>query len=686
MVLQFGCPFTRPLRILAQLGLLVATSMAEAQAPPSEAGESEKTVLPPVVVTAPPPVAASSELLVPGRDFELRPQGRPADVLRLAPGLVISQHAGGGKAEQYFLRGFDADHGTDLAIFVDGVPVNLRSHAHGQGYADLHFLIPETVKQLEVLKGPYHVEFGDFATAGAFTFVTRDVVDENTVEASGGMFGTQRYLTLLSPTRDALKTLVAVEGFVTDGPFERGQNFQRFNGFAKASATLAEGTDLSFSASHYRSAWHASGQIPERGVRAGLIDRFGAIDNSEGGQTQRTNVQAELRWRPSEGELVTVRPYLTYYALDLFSDFTFFLNDPVNGDGIEQVDRRVLAGLDAQYQHRAAPLGLPLTSTTGFQYRIDAVHVVLLSQTDRHRLGRRQDVDVREQSYSPFVKLDLIPFPWLRVITGARGDIFHYDVADNLHGEGGRLTGNATRAVPSVKANVVLGPWYRTEFFANFGTGFHSNDARAVILDPRLPALPTARGYEFGVKTQVIPRVEVSATYWVLDLQSELVFNGDDGTTEPRGPSHRVGGELATRVKLLDWLTFSGDVTVSRAQFDTGKAVPLAPRLTARADLTARLPGGLATSLGVRYLGDRFADEDRQRTAHGYTLVDFTARYRYKAVEAFLSVENVLDAAYREAQFFFTSRLRGEPAEGVADIHFTPGNPRTILGGLAVHF
>src|SRR2546426_74081 len=296
MVLQFGCPFTRPLRILAQLGLLVATSMAEAQAPPSEAGESEKTVLPPVVVTAPPPVAASSELLLPGRDFELRPQGRPADVLRLAPGLVISQHAG------------------------------------------------------------------------------------------GGMFGTQRYLTLLSPTRDALKTLVAVEGFVTDGPFERGQNFQRFNGFAKASATLAEGTDLSFSASHYRSAWHASGQIPERGVRAGLIDRFGAIDNSEGGQTQRTNVQAELRWRPSEGELVTVRPYLTYYALDLFSDFTFFLNDPVNGDGIEQVDRRVLAGLDAQYQHRAAPLGLPLTSTTGFQYRIDAVHVVLLSQTDVDRV------------------------------------------------------------------------------------------------------------------------------------------------------------------------------------------------------------------------------------------------------------------------------------------------------------
>src|SRR3989442_1302879 len=227
-----------------------------------------------ITVSAPPPAAASSELLIPGRDFELRPQGRPADILRLVPGLIIGQHQGGGKAEQYFLRGFDADHGTDIALFVDGLPVNLRSHAHGQGYADLHFLIPETVKQVDVFKGPYFVEYGDFATAGIVNFVTLDTVPENIVQAAGGSFGTQRYLTLLSPTREQLKTLIAVEAYATNGPFDRAQDYVRFNAFGKASAALSESVDASVWASYLKSNWFGSGQIPERAVRSGLIGRF----------------------------------------------------------------------------------------------------------------------------------------------------------------------------------------------------------------------------------------------------------------------------------------------------------------------------------------------------------------------------------------------------------------------------
>ena len=236
--------------------------------------------MPPIRVTAPPPVASSSEQIIPGRDFELRPQGRPADILRLVPGLIINQHQGGGKAEQYLIRGFDADHGTDLAIFVDGLPVNLRSHAHGQGYADLHFLIPETVKAVDVLKGPYFPEYGDFDTAGAVVFLTRDYVEENTLEVAGGSFNTQRYLALLSPTRDALKTFIAVEGYRSDGPFEHPNGYVRFNIFAKATASLAQDMTLSVWASHYRAEWHGSGQLPSRAIRAGLIDRFGAIDPS----------------------------------------------------------------------------------------------------------------------------------------------------------------------------------------------------------------------------------------------------------------------------------------------------------------------------------------------------------------------------------------------------------------------
>ena len=675
-------------RLGASAAAAALLSMAVAGVAAQEPSRSvSDAILAPVIVTAPPPMAASSELLIPGQDFELLPHGRPADVLRLVPGLIMSQHQGGGKAEQYMLRGFDADHGTDVALFVDGMPVNLRSHAHGQGYADLHFLIPETIKQVDAFKSPYYVEYGDFATAGAIDFVTLDTVPENLVEAAGGSFGTQRYLTLLSPTRDRVKTLFALEAYTSDGPFDRPQDYKRLNAFAKASATLGDGVDGSIWASYLRSSWFGSGQIPARAVRAGLIDRFGSIDNSEGGRTERASVNGQLRFKPSEADLLTVRAWGQYYSLDLFSNFTFFLDDPANGDGIKQTDRdRLVGGLDTRYEHRGTVLGVPVQSMAGVQYRVDRSRVILGTQADRHLLARTQDVSFVEQSVSPMVKLDLAPLPWLRVVTGARGDIFHYDVRNNLTDSAERLDGNQTRAVPSVKANLVLGPWHQTEFFANFGTGFHSNDARAVILDPRLPALPQARGYELGVRSKILPRVEVSATYWALDLKSELVFAGDDGTTEARGPSHRQGWEVTTRIRLLDWLTWSGNVTLTDSAFDNGQAIPLAPRMTARADLTARLPWGLSASAAMRYVSNRYADESRQQIARGYTLLDLSARYRYKNLEAFLSVENLANAEWREAQFFFESRLPGEPAGGVPDIHYTPGNPRTFLGGLALRF
>jgi outer membrane cobalamin receptor len=672
----------------ASLGLLaallwVASAAAQPTAPPAP-----EATLAPVLVTAPPPVTSSSEQLIPGKDFELRPHGRPADVLRLIPGLIIDQHQGGGKAEQYLLRGFDADHGTDLALFVDGVPVNLRSHAHGQGYADLHFLIPETIRAVDALKGPYFAEHGDFDTAGAVRFLTRDSVEENTLEISGGSFDTQRYLALLSPTRDRVKTLVAAEGYRSDGPFDHPNGYVRFNLFAKATTDLTEDMRASLSASHYRAEWHGSGELPARTVRSGLVDRFGAIDPNEGGVTERTNVNLDYVWKVGESQKLSVNAYASYYRLTLFNDFTLFLNDPDRGDMINQRDRRWLGGLDAQYEVKQRPLGMPLTTTAGVQYRIDTPRVVLASAVQRHQVGRVQDVDIVEQSVSPFVKLDLVPIEKVRLVSGARGDVFTFDVKERVNTTDGRASGAATKARPNVKANLILGPWLATELFANFGTGFHSNDARAVIANPKLDALPTATGYEAGFKSRILPRTELSATYWFLDLSSELVFVGDDGTTEARGKSHREGLEVATTISLLDWLTFKGDFTwTRRAEFvDTGFPIPLAPRWTARAELTARLPWGLSTSAEMRYLGDRVADDFGFHTARGYTLFNWNARYRYKALEAFLSIENLADTKWREAQFFFTSRLPGEPAGGVPDVHFTPGNPRTFLGGIGLHF
>jgi outer membrane receptor protein involved in Fe transport len=660
--------------------------------PPSTTGE--EAVLAPVVVTAPPPVSASSELLIPGQDFELRPQGRPADVLRYVPGLIMSQHQGGGKAEQYLLRGFDADHGTDVALFMDGMPINLRSHAHGQGYADQHFVIPEMLKQVDVYKGPYFVEFGDFATAGAFNFVTLDTVPENLVSAAGGSWGTQRYLTLLSPTRDRIKTLFATEVYTSNGPFDRPQDYIRLNLFAKATTSLSETVDASAWVSYLDSNWFGSGQIPARAVREGLIGRFGSIDNSEGGNTQRLSANADVRWLVSDNETVRVHAYGQYYQLDLFSNFTFFLNDPVNGDEIEQSDRnRIVAGLDTSYERRDSVLGVPVKTSAGFQFRLDRPRVVLANVADRHLLETTQDVNIFETSYSPFLKFDIAPVPWARIVTGARGDIFNFNVTNNLAGVPNQPEGSATKTLPSAKVNVILGPWADTEFFGNFGTGFHSNDARAVVRDRTLPALAQATGWEVGVRTKILPRVEASFTYWWLNLSSELIFNGDEGTTEPAGASKRQGLEFVLRAKPLDWLTFIGNVTYTPVAkfFSGGGAIPLAPRVTAFWDATVRLPWGLSASATFRYVGNRWADEERQQTARGYTLLDLGLRYRYHmtdtvALDAFVTIENVASTNWREAQFSNTSRLRGEPAEGVPDIVYTPGNPRTVLGGIALRF
>jgi len=675
-------------RALGGLLAAVVVFWCGAGALAQEPAPAAPTVLPPVLVTAPPLVSSSSEQLIPGKDFEIRPQGRPADVLRLVPGLIIGQHQGGGKAEQYLIRGFNADHGTDIALFVDALPVNLRSHAHGQGYADLHFLIPETVRAVDVRKGPYFPEYGDFATAAAVNFMTKDYVPDNIFEIAGGSFNTQRYLALISPTQDALKTLIAIEGYHSDGPSQHPNQYSRFNFFAKASANVAEDMKLSVWASHYRADWRGSGQIPERAVREGLIDRFGSIDPTEGGVTQRTNLNADFSWQLTENQRLTAHAYGTYSALDLFNDFTLFLNDPVRGDEINQRDRRFLAGFDTQYEIRTRPFGLDVTTTGGFQYRIDTPHVVLANATQRHQTSVVQEVQIVEQSYSPFVKVDVVPVDKVRLIAGLRGDIFSYHVTQHVNTTEGDLTGRVTRGRPNVKASVILGPWAETELFANFGTGFHSNDARAVIADRKLDALPTATGYEFGARSGLLPRTELFATYWFMNLGSELVFVGDEGTTQAQGPTHREGIEFGAKVRLLDWLTFTGNFTyTTRAEFvQTRQAIPLAPIWTARSDLTARLPWGLSSGLEMRYLGDRPADPDRTATATGYTLFNWTTRYRYKNLEAFLSVENLANTQWRESQFFFTSRLPGEPTAGVNDIHFTPGHPRSFLGGIAVRY
>lgn len=643
------------------------------------------------------PVASKS---VRDRDFELRPHPRPADILRAVPGMVVNQHAGGGKANQYFLRGFDADHGTDVALSVDGVPANMVSHGHGQGYADLNWVIPEVVRSVDVFKGTYSPRLGDFATAGAVDLRVHDALDHSSLSIGQGMFGTYRILGVGAGEALGARSLAAAELYRSDGPFDSGENYRRYSVYGNARADVGDLTTLSLAATSYMGAWHGSGQIPAREVEAGRLDRFGSIDPSDGGDSERHSVYARLESYPSSETELRALAYLVRSRLDLFSNFTFFSSDPQNGDQIEQLDDRWYAGFSGSLRVKSRVGGTPWVTTVGLQGRGDLIDTGLFGAVERRRTDARVDAGVRQASAGAFAQEDIAWTPWLRSVAGLRVDTFGFDVDDRLGDSSGKKT--ATRLSP--KGSLVLSPDRTTDVYLNAGLGFHSNDARALVqrMDPGTP-LTRAIGYEVGARGRVADRFDLAGSLWLLDLDHETVWVGDDGVTEARGPTRRMGVELEARAELFDWLIADGDVTLSRARFrqlaDGENRVPLAPRLTLTAGLTARHRAGGFGRLGVRSLSDRPLTEDSFLTAEGFTLLDATVGYRTGRYEVALAVDNLLDTRWREAQFATTSRLPGEPDTmspapagacpsgtragaddagdfaGCEDVHFTPGSP-----------
>ena len=649
--------------------------------------------LPEVSVTGERPVAASSQQFIPDKEILLQPQGRPAQVLRLIPGFLAVEHSGGaGKADQYFLRGFDADHGTDVAFFTDGMPINLRSHAHGQGYADLNFIIPETIEGLDVSKGAYLSEHGDFATAGAVNFKTRQVVQEGVVQAAGGQFDTQRYLLMFSPTKDKVRTLFAAEGYYTNGPFENGNRYLRTNLFGKVTTNLTGRDELSLTGTFLKSQWNGSGEIPFRAVTDGRIDRFGAIDPSEGGNTLRSTARLNYHYDTVSGGQFFANAYGQYYRLDLYTNFTFFLNDPVNGDGIQQSDRRVMYGGDLGYKQQGDVLGVPSTGTIGFQTRVDNIHARLGTQTTRTPTGATTDSDILEASYAPFVKAEVQPTSWMRLAGGLRAETFTFDVRNRCAACAEQPAGRTSSGIVLPKLNLILGPWVGTEFFANYGEGYHSNDARSAVAPGSSP-LARAKSYEVGVRSKPWgpEGAELIATLWRLDLKSELVFVGDEGTTEIRGPSRREGVEVAARGQVWGPLYFNGSVTYTKAEFRNGDAIPLAPEVTGYGALLVRWPEGLTSQLQATYLGVRPLIEDRSVKSPSWIDFDLSERYQlpikpsHGRLEAFLFIQNLLNTKWEQAIFAFDSQLRNE-ATSVNGIHFVPGSPRTFMGGVAWYF
>ncbi len=682
------------IRWLWSLGLVLMMWSADVTVPVyAHDPDAVDLEVPEVEVSADRPVAASSQQFIPDKEYLMQPQGRPAQVLRLIPGFIAVEHSGGaGKADQYFLRGFDADHGTDVAFFTDGMPINLRSHAHGQGYTDLNFIIPETIEGVEVHKGAYLPEYGDFATAGAVNFRTRELVKEGVVQSAGGQFNTQRHLLMFSPTKDTVRTLFAAEGYYTDGPFQNDNRYVRGNLLGKATMNPLGRDELVITGTFQKSQWNGSGEIPLRAVHDGSLDRFGSIDPSEGGKTLRSTGRLNYHYDTPSGGRFFANAYAQYYRFDLFTNFTFFLNDPVNGDGFQQSDRRVVYGGDVGYKQLVRFFDMDGAATVGFQTRVDDIHARLGPQVKRAPLGTTVDSTISEASYAPFLKLELQPTPWLRLSGGVRTEVFTFDVRNRCAGCAEQPAGNTSSGLVLPKMNVILGPWFGTEFFANYGEGYHSNDARSAVAQVASP-LAKARNYEVGVRSKPWgpEGVELVATLWALDLKQELVFVGDEGTTEIRGASRRRGMEVAARGQVWGPLYFNGSVTWTKAEFTNGNAIPLAPEVTAYGALLLRWPEGLISQLQATYLGVRPLVEDRSAKAPSWTTFDLSERYQlpvklpHGRLEAFLFVQNLLNTKWEQATFYFDSRLRNEAA-AVADTHFVPGNPRFVMAGLAWYF
>ena len=686
-------------------------SPADAPAAPSLTPPAARPSGLETTVTARRPFTAASSSTVRDQDFLLRPHPRPADILQAVPGFYVVQHAGGGKANQYFLRGFDADHGTDVSLMVDGIPVNMVSHAHGQGYADLNWVIPELIERVEVRKGPYFAQDGDFATAGAVNLVTRRHFEANQVSLGGGSFNTWRGLFIASPDIEGWEPVVAAQVYGTNGPFLNPERLQRYSLFTQVTRELSPGSTLSVALTSYASGWTASGQVPLREVLAGRLDRFGTIDPNEGGNSQRHSAYATWRARTQDDGEVTVLAYALQYRLNLYSNFTFYSRDPVNGDMIEQDDRRTVLGFNAGYRFRRRAAGITFDTQFGTQLRSDSIDNALHDDVARKRLADVVDARVNEASLGLYAQEDITFTPWLRAVLGLRADSFGFSVDDRLEdlsdpASQSSGTRQATRVSP--KASLVLSPTATTDLYLNFGDGFHSNDARGVVRQPEaVTPLTRGRGYEVGARTRLFNRLDLAGSLFRLDLDSELVWVGDEGTTEARGPTRRQGLEAEARLALLPWLFADADLTLTRATYvgnaGNGDAVALAPTLILSGGVSARHPSGVYGRLGVLHLGDRPATEDRELTAEGFTRVDATVGYRGSFYEVNLGIQNLLNTQWREAQFANVSRLPSEtgpascpagtrPAgdvgafEGCEDIHFTPGAPFNAQATVSLFF
>ncbi|PBQ30427.1 TonB-dependent receptor [Sphingobacteriaceae bacterium] len=674
--------------------ILFLSNIAYSQAPDSLSSKKGTIKLSEVVISDSKNNQAASEIIS-GIDRQLRPTNSAQDLLRLVPGLFIAQHAGGGKAEQIFLRGFDSDHGTDFSVNIDGMPVNMVSHAHGQGYADFHFVIPETVDKLKVFKGTYNAAIGDFATSGAGEFSTKNSLEKSLVKLEAGQFDTYRALVMLDLLKGKhLFTKNNPENFYIAGEynfsnayFEQKQHFYRYNIFTKYSAQINSKNFLSFSGSTFNSGWDASGQIPQRAVSDGAISRFGSIDPTEGGNTNRTNANLMLTTSLKNGAILKNQAFYAYYQFNLYSNFTFFLNDSVNGDQINQRENgRSVYGYKTTYEQNSKLGSKNLKTLIGLGTRIDAgvislTHSVKRTIIDTFSIGR-----LYQQNASAYIDETLELTPKLSVNAGVRFDYFDFKFTNLKYDS---LSGRKQVPKVSPKLNLYYNLTSAVQLYVHGGIGFHSNDARSVVINATEHSLPTALGYEAGSTFKIGKSIVVNAALWGLDLQNELVYVGDEAVVEINGATRRLGADLSLRWQLTETLFLDGDINYSYGRFvnlpEGENRIPLAPTLTSTGGLSYKRAKGFNASLRYRYIDSRPANETNTVTALGYFLLDAVVNYTTPKYQVGLTAENLLNTEWNQAQFDTESRLKGE-TQSVNELHYTPGTPFFLKGSIALFF
>jgi len=637
--------------------------------------------------------AAGSEGVVSSQRLQALPILRPGEVLEMVPGLIVTQHAGDGKANQYFLRGFNLDHGTDFATFVGGMPVNMPSHAHGQGYSDLNFLIPELVDQMHFRKGPYYAEEGDFASAGASHIDYVRKLEGTLGQVTIGQHGYARSLLAGSPAVGNGHLLYALEWFHNDGPWEIAENYRKLNGVLSYSqGSRHEG--FSVTAMAYHGDWTSTDQVAKRAIDSGLVNRFGSLDPTTGGETYRYSLSGEWATRGQNSES-KANVWWLRSGLDLWSNFQYCLNDYAatgtcaTGDQFKQSERREAEGFAASHTIFSNWGGLDVENSFGLQGRHDHLSPVGLYATQaRNVLSTVREDDVSQTSLGLWAQNEIRWTPWLRSIGGLRGDAADFKVDSNLAANSGK----ASDQMVTPKFSLVFGPWRKTEFYLNYGHGFHSNDARGTTIQvnpadgvtpvERVKPLVRTKGHEVGIRSEPLANWQTTLSVWQLDAASELLFVGDAGTTEPSRPSRRQGVEWTNLYTPMAWLAIDADLSWSQARFraydPAGDHIPGAVTTTANLSATVDNLGPWFASIRLRYFGPRPLVEDNSVRSSASTLANLRLGYKFdRQTRLALDVYNLFDRKVNDIEYWYESQLPGEAAP-VFDRHVHPTEPRSL--------